>query len=84
MSDILQTSVCTYLNDREKRKFKMKFRRKLNGWVTAAFAVTLMTGSLAMAADGDPDAKQEVRAMAAISKLKKLENISLFYVKGMT
>ena len=49
-----------------------------------AFAVALMTGSSAMAADGDPDAKQEVRAVAAISKLKKLENISLFYVKGMT
>ena len=62
----------------------MKIRKKLNGWVAAAFAAALLTGSLAMAADGDPDAKQEVRAVAAISKLKKLENISLFYVKGMT
>ena len=62
----------------------MKIRRKLNGWVAAAFAAALSTGSLAMAADGDPDAKKEVRDMAAISKLKKLENISLFYVKGMT
>ena len=62
----------------------MKIRRKLNGWVAAAFAAALLTGSLAMAADGDPDAKNEVRAVAAISKLKKLENISLFYVKGMT
>jgi len=53
-------------------------------WVAAAFAAALLTGSSAMAADGDPDAKQEVRAMAAIAKLKKLENISLFYVKGMT
>ena len=62
----------------------MKFRRKLIGWVAAAFAAALLTGSSAMAADGDPDTKQEVRAMAAIAKLKKLENISLFYVKGMT
>ncbi len=62
----------------------MKIRRKLNGWVAAAFAAALLTGSSAMAADGDPDAKNEVRAVAAISKLKKLENISLFYVKGMT
>jgi hypothetical protein len=62
----------------------MKIRRKLNGWVAATFAAALLTGSSAMAADGDPDAKNEVRAVAAISKLKKLENISLFYVKGMT
>ena len=62
----------------------MKIRRKLNGWVAAAFAAALLTGSSLIAADGDPDAKQEVRAVAAISKLKKLENISLFYVKGMT
>jgi|TARA_B100001971_G_C18229960_1_gene563236 hypothetical protein len=62
----------------------MKNRRKFSGWAIGVFAVTLMTGSSAMAADGDPDAKQEVRDVAAISKLKKLENISLFYVKGMT
>ena len=62
----------------------MKIRRKLNDWVAAAFAAALLTGSPAMAADGDPDAKQEVRNVTAISKLKKLENISLFYVKGMT
>ena len=62
----------------------MKFRRKLIGWVMGAITVALMTGSSALAADGDPDAKHEVRAVAAISKLKKLENISLFYVKGMT
>jgi hypothetical protein len=84
MSDILQTPVCTYLKDRKKGKFKMKIRRKLNGWVAATVAAALLTGSSVIAADGDPDAKQEVRAVAAISKLKKLENISLFYVKGMT
>ena len=54
------------------------------GWGLGAFAAALLTDSSALAADGDPDAKNEVRAVAAISKLKKLENISLFYVKGMT
>ena len=62
----------------------MKIRRKLIGWVMGAFAAALLTGSSAIAADGDPDAKKEVRDVAAILKLKKLENISLFYVKGMT
>ena len=62
----------------------MKIRRKLVEWGMGAFALVLLTGSSAMAADGDPDAKQEIRDVAAISKLKNLENISLFYVKGMT
>ena len=62
----------------------MKIRRKLVEWGMGAFALVLLTGSSAIAADGDPDAKQEVRHLAALSKLKKLENISLFYVKGMT
>ena len=35
------------------------------------------------AADGDPDAKQEVRDIAAKSKLKERKNISLLYVKGL-
>ena len=35
------------------------------------------------AADGDPDAKQEVRDIAAKAKLKERKNISLLYVKGM-
>ncbi len=65
-------------------KIKMEIRRKLVEWGMGAFALVLLTGSSAMAADGDPDAKKEVRDVAAISKLKKLENISLFYVKGMT
>ena len=62
----------------------MKIRRKLNGWVAVTFAVTLMTGSSAVAADGDPDAKQEVRNAAAIAKLKERKQVSLLYVKGMT
>ena len=84
MSDILQTPVCTYLNDRQKGKFKMKFRRKLNGWVAAVFAVTFMTGSSVMAADGDPDVSREVRAKEATLKLKVSQNVALLYVKGMT
>ena len=35
------------------------------------------------AADGDPDAKQEVRDIAAKAKLKERKNISLLYVKGL-
>jgi len=84
MSDILQTPVCTYLKDRKKGKFKMKIRRGLRSWVTAAFAVTLLTGSPAMAADGDPDVSREVRAKEATLKLKARQNVALLYVKGMT
>ena len=35
------------------------------------------------AADGDPDAKQEVRDIAAKAKLKERKNILLLYVKGL-
>ena len=85
MSDILQTPVCTYLKkDRQKGKFKMKIRRKLVEWGMGEFALVLLTGSSAMAADGDPDAKQEVRNAAAIAKLKERKQVSLLYVKGMT
>ena len=35
------------------------------------------------AADGDPDAKQEVRDIAVKAKLKERKNISLVYVKGL-
>ena len=36
-----------------------------------------------MSADGDPDAKQEVRDIAAIKLLKERKDISLAYVKGL-
>ena len=35
------------------------------------------------AADGDPDAKQEVRDIAAKAMLKERKNITLLYVKGL-
>jgi len=62
----------------------MKIRRKLVDWGMGAFALVLLTGSSAMAADGDPDVKQKVRDASAIAKLKELKDVSLLYVKGMT
>ena len=62
----------------------MKINREKFGWIAGALALFFMSAGPVLGADGDPDAKQEVRDVAAISKLKKLENISLFYVKGMT
>ena len=37
----------------------------------------------AAAADGDPDAKQEVRNVAAVKLLKERKDVSLLYVKGL-
>jgi len=37
----------------------------------------------ATAADGDPDAKQEVRNIAAVKLLKERKDVSLLYVKGL-
>ena len=38
----------------------------------------------AYAQDGAPDAKQDVRSVAAIKTLKAEKDVSLLYVKGMT
>ena len=46
--------------------------------VLAALGVTMAT-----AADGDPDVKQEVRNVAAIKMLKERKGVSLMYVKGL-
>ena len=46
----------------------------------ASVALSIVTVS---AADGDPDAKQEVRDIAVKAKLKERKNISLLYVKGL-
>jgi hypothetical protein len=43
-----------------------------------------MSAVALLGADGDPDAKQEVRKAAAIAKLKERKQVSLLYVKGMT
>ena len=60
----------------------LKIRKKLVCLVVliASVALSIVTVS---AADGDPDAKQEVRDIAAKSKLKERKNISLLYVKGL-
>ena len=60
----------------------LKIRKKLICLVVliASVALSIVTVS---AADGDPDAKQEVRDIAAKAKLKERKNISLLYVKGL-
>ncbi len=43
-----------------------------------------LTPAPAYAQDGAPDAKQDVRSVAAIKMLKAEKDVSLLYVKGMT
>ena len=57
-------------------------RKKLVCLVALIVSVALSIVTVS-AADGDPDAKQEVRDIAAKAKLKERKNISLLYVKGM-
>ncbi len=45
--------------------------------------VAALGAGSATAADGDPDAKQEVRDVAAIKLLKERKDVSLAYVKGL-
>ena len=50
----------------------------------AAIMVVVALGvTSASAADGDPDAKQEVRNVAAFKLLKEHKDMSLVYVKGL-
>ncbi len=62
----------------------MKINKTITGWVFGALALLLATGVSVLAADGDPDAKQDVRNASAVTKLKEREHVSLLYVKGMT
>ena len=62
----------------------MKINKTITGWVFGALALLLATGVPALAADGDPDAKEDVRNASAVAKLKEREQVSLLYVKGMT
>ena len=57
-------------------------RKKLVCLVALIVSVALSIVTVS-AADGDPDAKQEVRDIAAKAKLKERKNISLLYVKGL-
>ncbi len=50
----------------------------------AAFMTVAIFGIVAAtSADGDPDANQEVRDVAAIKLLKEQKDISLAYIKGL-
>ena len=51
--------------------------------LVALIASTGLSVVTVAAADGDPDAKQEVRDIAVKAKLKEHKNISLVYVKGL-
>ena len=62
----------------------MKINREKFGWIAGALALVFMSAVPMLGADGDPDAKQEVRKAAAIAKLKEHKQVSLLYVKGMT
>jgi copper chaperone CopZ len=46
-------------------------------------AAIMVVVTSAAAADGDPDAKQEVRNVAAVKLLKEHKDMSLVYVKGL-
>jgi len=57
--------------------FLMEFR----AWM---LVVVVIFAGLGMAADGVPEVSRDVRAKAAIAKLKSQKQIALLYVKGMT
>jgi len=62
----------------------MKINKKFFGWIVGSLALFSVSVIPALGADGDPDAKQDVRNAAAIAKLKDHKQVSLLYVKGMT
>ena len=62
----------------------MKIKKTITGWDFGALSLLLTTGIPILAADGDPDAKQDVRNASAVAKLKERKQVSLLYVKGMT
>ena len=57
-------------------------KKKMKSWV-AIMTVVALGMTAAAAADGDPDAKQEVRNVAAVKLLKERKDVSLLYVKGL-
>ena len=62
----------------------MKARNTVKVFFLGLYALTLLQVISLSAADGDPDAKQEVRNVEALVKLKDRKQVSLLYVKGMT
>ena len=57
-------------------------KKSVKNWAAIMVVAALGVAS-ATAADGDPDAKQEVRNVAAAKLLKERKDVSLLYVKGM-
>ena len=55
---------------------------KMKSWA-AVMTMTILGMVAATSADGDPDAKQELRDVAAVKLLKDRKDISLAYVKGL-
>ena len=62
----------------------MRINREKFGLIAGALALVLVSAVPVLGADGDPDAKQDVRNASAVVKLKEREQVSLLYVKGMT
>lgn len=57
-------------------------KKSVKSWA-AMMVVAALSLAPAKAADGDPDAKQEVRNVAASKLLKERKDVSLLYVKGL-
>ena len=57
-------------------------KKSVKNWAAIMVVAALGVAS-ATAADGDPDAKQEVRNVAAAKLLKEHKDVSLLYVKGL-
>ena len=55
---------------------------QIKNWA-AVMTLVIFGMVAAMSADGDPDANQEVRDVAAMKLLKERKDISLAYVKGL-
>jgi hypothetical protein len=64
--------------------FSQRGRVKMKQLFGIGIIMAALTPAPAYAQDGAPDAKQEVRAVAAIKTLKAEKDVSLLYVKGMT
>ena len=62
----------------------MRINRGKFGLIAGALALVLVSAVPVLGADGDPDAKQDVRNASVVAKLKEREQVSLLYVKGMT
>ena len=57
-------------------------KKSVKNWAAIMVVAALGVAS-ATAADGDPDAQQEVRNVAAAKLLKERKDVSLLYVKGL-